>query len=296
MKNAFSFCLFGTCSAVNHRVENDAGSCYEELRCAPGGYYDGLMENLGLIEKHYPGWCAFVYMGNDVPQWFEEHLCRKHPWVIPRRTGVSGYKNTVYRFFAIDEPDVGVVFFRDVDSRIHWKDRWAINNFMSQNVCNVHIIRDHSQHTSTVAAGMWGMKRGAIEKPIRALYNEWTPVHAGSGSADNPAGFGIDQNFLENVVYPLFKPNTILVTHSNGCVKAGELGVGFPFEWTNDMYVGRVEAKPVTENFWLRELDVPPPQLHPVVMPRIEPPPAPVAVSRFAPLSFLNRSISGSGK
>lgn len=295
MVNAFSFCLFGSVSATNGRVENDKGIVEDTVKCIPGGYYDGLDENLRLIGRYFPGWRVYVYLGEDVPDWFETFLQTTYPYVRTQRTGIQGHKNTVHRFFAIDDPDVDVVFFRDADSRVHWKDRWAIANFMSQTTYKAHIIRDHPDHSTRIAAGTWGIRQGLLKQSIRSLFTSWTPTFAGSGDMTDLHGYGIDQNFLECVIYPLILPS-LLVTHSNHCIKSGESAVEFPFEWSNDMYVGRIEGKPITENFWLRELEAPPPQARPVIMPasfrwpRPDPPPPSERPTLFP---FLRRFTSG---
>ena len=290
MVNAFSFCLFGSVTAMNDRIQTDKGELKDSVRFVPAGYYDGLDENIRLVQRYFPGWRVYVYLGADVPEWFETFLKATYPFVETRRTGVLGYENTVFRFFAVDEPDIDVVFFRDTDSRIHWKDRWAIQNFLSQTTYHVHIIRDHPEHKNMIAAGAWGIRKGLLKQSIRDLYRTWTPVHVGNGDESDVRGYGIDQNFLEAIIYRLVS-GSILVTHSNGCVKPGEVAVEFPFEWTNDMYVGRVEGKPVTENFWLREREQPPPQLRAVVMPREPLPSAPLPPRPTGALSFLRPAM-----
>jgi hypothetical protein len=289
MVNAFSFCLFGPVAATNERVETDKGLIQEVVKFIPGGYYDGLDENIRLIGRYFPGWRVYVYLGVDVPEWFETFLQTTYPYVRTQRTGVLGHENTVHRFFAIDEPDVDVVFFRDADSRVHWKDRWAVRNFMSQTVYRAHIIRDHPDHSTRIAAGTWGLRKGVLKQSLRSLFDAWTPVFAGSGDGSDVRGYGIDQNFLESVIYFMILPS-LLVTHSNHCINPGETAVEFPFEWTNDMYVGRIEGKPITENFWLRERETPPPQIRDVVIPGTNPPPPP---ERRTPFPFLRHSISG---
>jgi hypothetical protein len=288
MVNAFSFCLFGSVGAINGRVENDGGLVTTHVCCIPGGYYDGLEENIKLIEKHFPGWRVYVYLADDVPEWFETFLCTTYPSVTSRRTGTLGYETTVHRFFAADEPDVDVVFFRDADSRVHWRDRWTIQTFLSQSESLAHIVRDHPQHTSRIAAGMWGVRKGLLKTPLRTLYASWEPVHSGSGDVSDVMGYGIDQNFLESVVYQLLKPS-VLITHSNGSVVYGERGVEIPFPWSTEMHVGRVETKTITDNFWTRERDTPPPLLWQVVIPPPFTPPviAPPQVQVSGPRNFV---------
>jgi hypothetical protein len=162
-----------------------------------------------------------------------------------RDTGITGFKNTVHRFFAIDDPDVDVCFFRDADSRIHWKDRWAINGFMNMSH-GCHIIRDHKEHTAMIAAGLWGLRQGVLKASMQGLFDSWTPVHAGNGDPESIEGMGIDQNFLVKVVYP--RIGLMAFVHSsNGQRKTWESGVEFPFAWTNDVYCGRRESSPFVD-------------------------------------------------
>ena len=224
MVNAFSFCLFGGWTVV---------------------YHMGFLENVELIKRHFPGWVVYVYLGSDTEPGFRDH-CLRDPVIRVRDTGIAGFKNTAHRFFAIDEPDVDVCMFRDADSRIHWKDRWAIRGFMESGA-GAHAIRDHKEHTAMIAAGMWGIRKNVLGCSMRELFDEWTPVHGGSGHPGDPEGFGIDQNFLVKRVYLRVK-DAMLVHYSNGCLFAGERGIEFPFAWTNDVYCGKREQSPFADS------------------------------------------------
>ena len=217
MVNAFSFCLFGPTSGIYHR---------------------GFLENVELIKHHFPGWVVYVYFAPDTDSGFIAH-CQTLPNVRVRFTTVMGFANTIWRFYAIDEQDVDVCFFRDADSRVHWKDRWAIKGFMNSTF-TAHVIRDHKEHTAMIAAGMWGLRRGVIPS-VRALFDQWTPVFGGNGDPLDVTGFGIDQNFLVKCIYPIVRPS-MLLHYSNGCIFYDERGVEFPFTWTNDVYCGRREG------------------------------------------------------
>lgn len=201
-------------------------------------YYEGLLDNLRLIRTYFAGWGVYVYVGADVPTEFVDRL-RSDPIVSVRETGLVGHRNSIFRFFAVDEPDVEAAFFRDADSRVHWKDRWAIRDFLKSGM-DAHIIRDHVEHTSYLLAGLWGLRKGLIPVSIRSLYDAWTPTFAGSGYETDPTGFGIDQNFLVLELYPRIKPRSY-VNYSCGRMYVGEAGCEFPFDWTNDVYCGRQE-------------------------------------------------------
>lgn len=232
MVNVFSFCIYGP-----------------ETR----KYYDGLLENIRLIRQHYPGWKTYVYAGDDVTEGLLATL-RETPDVVLIQTGIHGHLNSVYRFFAIDAPDVEVAFFRDADSRVHWKDRWAIGNFLASGR-KTHIIRDHEEHSTQILAGLWGLRKGAFSGSLEQAFRSWTPVHAGSGRPEDPGGFGIDQNFLRRVVYPAVRSGA-LVHYSHDRLFMGEEGKEFPFRWSGDVFCGKVESdgRPVAS-------DVPPPEM-----------------------------------
>lgn len=221
----FSFCLFGP--------ENSK-------------YYQGLYENLELINKHYPSWYTFVYMGNDVPESYVQRIGHFKN-VILRHTGIVGIKNTIHRFFAVDEPNVDLMLVRDADSRVHWKDRWAITTFLQHPEKNCLLIRDHLDHGARIAAGMWGIRKGLLPKPMRTLFAEWKPIFRGSGDPMDPEGFGIDQNFLDVVIYPICDGSILTVTSISLPWVGRELRVAFPFKWDESIYVGRVESVPYTE-------------------------------------------------
>jgi hypothetical protein len=205
---AFSFCLY---------------NAYDPF------YYVGLLENIKLIHRHFPGWLIYVYIGNDVPNWFREKLaslgCRL------RETNESGAINMVYRFFAIDEPDVDIMFSRDADSRVHWKDRWAIQEFIKSDKM-VHTIRDNKVHTAPILGGLFGIRKPNFS--IRELHD--------SNRTGYQVNLGYDQNFLANTVYAIYYKTSILI-HSSIDWKfvPEEVLTPFPFQWSPVLWCGRPE-------------------------------------------------------
>jgi hypothetical protein len=154
--------------------------------------------------------------------------------VVLRETNQVGAINMIHRFFAIDEPAVELMMVRDADSRIHWKDRWAIQEFANSPQYVAHTIRDNVVHTAHMMGGLWGLRKsaGISIRDAYAAYKE-----------DETLGHRLahDQNFLTDVVYPRVKPQ-LLVHYSNGRKMNGEHAIEFPFTWTNDIYCGRIET------------------------------------------------------
>jgi hypothetical protein len=223
MVNVFSFCLYGP--------ENPR-------------YYPGLLENIFLSGRHFPDWKVYVYYAPDVTDAMVTHLkaCSN---VILRETGEHGAINMIHRFYAIDEPGVDLMMVRDADSRIHWKDRWAIRDFLNRPEFVAHTIRDNVEHAAHLMGGLWGIRKSSGLN-IRAEYEGYTEdITRGHRNAH-------DQNFLADVVYPKICPR-LLVHYSHSRIFRGEYGIQFPFRWSNDVYCGRIETNYV---------DLPEPKLH----------------------------------
>lgn len=211
MVNTLSYCLYG---GYNER------------------YYPGIIANITLAHQYFPDWKVFVWVGSDVDSEFVETL-KTYPNVVLRETGVTGPANMIYRFYTIDEAGVDLMMVRDADSIIHWKDRWAINEFVNSGFL-AHTIRDNVEHTAPLMGGLWGIRKsaGISTREEYARYIE-----------DTSKGHRLahDQNFLYDAIYPKVLPY-LLVHYSNNRQRVGEHGVEFPFKWTNDIYCGRIES------------------------------------------------------
>lgn len=198
-------------------------------------YYDGLLENMTMIRAFYPEWGIYVYLGNDVPTAFVERL--GHAGAIVRHTQEVGPINMIYRFLAIEEPGVELMVVRDADSRIHWKDRWAIDEFVKSPYL-AHSIRDCLVHCIPMLGGTWALKREA-NVPIGCCFDHYKSAHTTLGGA---AGIiGKDQAFLNFYIWPRVR-HSLLVHTSISFQSEGDTIVEFPFKWTNDIYVGRIEG------------------------------------------------------
>ena len=210
MVNVFSFCLYGP--------ENPR-------------YYPGMLENVFLAGKYFPTWKVYVYYAPDVEESMLNTLgaCSS---VELRPTGVLGAPNMIHRFYAIDEPGVDMMMVRDADSRIHYRDRWAIREFVKSNFL-AHTIRDNEQHTARMMGGLWGIRKSAGIS-LREAYASYVE--------DMSRGHRVahDQNFLADVIYPKVLPS--LMIHSSIRLRFRDEHVFMiPFEWSNEIFCGRVE-------------------------------------------------------
>ena len=190
-----------------------------------------MLENIYLAGTYFPTWKVYLYVAPDVDPGFVKQV-GQYSNVVIRHTGIHGPENMVHRFFAIDEPDVETMFCRDADSRIHWKDRWAINDFMRRPEFGVHGIRDNKVHGAVLMGGLWGMRKIGLN--MQGTYELFK-------SDPQDHGCGLDQSLLATCVYPHLK-HTLLIHYSNARTFGGEHCIEFPFEWTSDTHCGRVET------------------------------------------------------
>jgi GR25 family glycosyltransferase involved in LPS biosynthesis len=221
MTKVFSFCIYG-----NQKK-----------------YCQGLIENIELIKDYYPDFEVWIYGGVNVPSSYIDQY-KSYDNVKYIETNKSGASLMSYRFFPIDDDNVEIMFSRDADSRINSRDRWCIDEFIKSEK-NFHIIRDNYWHKTKITGGMWGIKQaslvressppkqGLLKHKMTDLYNSW--IADKQNVSDQ---YGIDQMFLQNVVYDLIK-NDVLI-HSNIVGFVHEKITPILFENDNINFVGNV--------------------------------------------------------
>jgi len=207
---AFSFCIYG---------QNEY-------------YYDGLLKNLEIIKEFYHNYLVYVYVGKESRTDLLDQIRLNYDNVIFKTTGESGHINMIYRFFAIDDPDVTVVHVRDADSRIHERDRWAINTFMKSNALG-YTIRDNQQHGVRMMGGLWGCKK--LNFSVESLFNRYKNSLLQSSNE-----FGYDQQFLSAYVYPELVDSFMAFTNFHRLSNAEQV-IPFPDWLRKDVFCGMPE-------------------------------------------------------
>jgi len=156
-------------------------------------YCKGLLRNIEIIHKEFPTFETWVYIGNDVPAHIlnELHASRNVRCIF---TGEVGLVNKFYRFFAIDDPNVEVMFVRDVDSRILKRDISTIHDFLASDK-KFHIVRDHPNHFHKVMACSLAIRKGLLAAPLKSIFDEYRKTN-------EVTTFWNDQEFLASVFWP----------------------------------------------------------------------------------------------
>jgi hypothetical protein len=167
----FSFCIYGT----------------------ERNYYEGLLENIQIIQEHFPDFEIYIYKGVCDSSWTFEDNCK----VV--ETHKEGVINMVYRYLPLGFADIG--FVRDADSRITERDRWCIQEFLKSDKC-YHIIRDHYWHKEPIMGGIFGWKK-QLEIDL---------------SLDSVLEYSQDMVYLKDNLYPLIKSDSLVHTNNHAFV------------------------------------------------------------------------------
>lgn len=164
-------------------------------------YIGGLIENCRNINSIYPSFWIYIYLGNDFDKSIMNGKFDNIKNILFIETEKSGHEVACYRFFTIDNPDVGIAFSRDADSRINARDQYCINEFFKSSK-KFQIIRDHPHHGTEILAGMWGIKKGLNInfKDEFEKYKSNRPYFI----------YGSDQSFLAYYIYPKVRDHSLI--------------------------------------------------------------------------------------
>jgi len=150
----------------------------------------------------YPDFECWFYIHQDtVPTETIESL-RQFPntKIIFKQGDLNVIKPMMWRFEAIDDPNVDIVLSRDTDSRLCAREKIAVDKWL-ESTKNFHIMRDHPYHTVPILAGMFG---------CRKLNFAWKPLME---KIEQDKSKGYDQDFLASQIYPLVKDDALI--HAN---------------------------------------------------------------------------------
>lgn len=142
-------------------------------------YLVGALKNASLCKRWYPGYQARFYVGRDVPGMYGELLHRRGATLMLQQDDwpVDG---RFWRFYAAD--DDGIVLFRDVDSRVGYREVQAVKEWLAGDK-KFHVMRDHPCHCCPIMAGMWGT-RDRAGKGLMDSMKKWLEWKGKIGNTD----------------------------------------------------------------------------------------------------------------
>ena len=185
-------------------------------------YTIGAIKNADLAKEFYPDFQCWIYVHTDtVPQDIIDALLLKDNIKLIFKTGdLLKIKPMMWRFEAIDEPDVEIMMSRDLDTRILLREKLAVEQWLTSDKI-FHIMRDHPNHGWVILGGMFGIKKNNFinMKELSAKFNQ-TGIKM------------YDQDFLRDYIYPLIKDNCMIHAtfnrfEQNNCLK-------FPIEYDSE--------------------------------------------------------------
>lgn len=147
-------------------------------------YCEMAVLNAVMMPKVYPDWEMWVYVDDTVPELTLKRLA-DHGAVIKRltpaqETTLGGLPGTLWRFLALDEPEVARAIFRDADSLISECEAVLVADWVTGGQ-PFHQIRDAGTHTEVMLAGLWGAQAGVLpnmlslmrtfkQKPLKSIH------------------------------------------------------------------------------------------------------------------------------
>lgn len=188
-------------------------------------YTIGAVRNAELAKTVYPDWICRFYVGQSVPSEIVEKLESFDNTEVVKMEEGGNWTAMMWRFLPASENDVEVMLSRDCDSRLNYREKAAVDEWLSSDK-GFHIMRDHPYHGTQILGGMWGAKKGVV--PNMKEFIERFP---------KGEFYQIDQIFLAQIVYPMVRYNSIVHDEFH---KYDNHRKNFPTERINKEFVGDV--------------------------------------------------------
>jgi hypothetical protein len=165
-------------------------------------YLEGAIENLKLQNQYFKDWKFRFYIDNSVPKEYINKILLFGGEIVDMSN--SEIPGMYWRFLIMDDPKVDLFIVRDTDSRINFRDEYAINQWLKSNKI-LHICRDHPHHYYKMLGGMWGFKnylnddKSFTIKPYILFENQKKEFKKMD-----------DIYFLEKVIYPKYNKKSFI--------------------------------------------------------------------------------------
>jgi hypothetical protein len=194
-------------------------------------YWTGALRNIEQAKKYFPGWICRFYIDKDSKPDLIETIKGDNVEVVLVDTEKE-QNGMFWRFRASEDVDVDIFLSRDCDSRLSEREVGAVNEWLVSDK-DFHIMRDHPYHGTPILGGMWGCRNGFMRKiSLSTLIDKWCLNKRDSYQ------FGIDQDFLKEVIYNLVNGHSM--EHSEFNIHFGRSIKPFPGIRNDYEFVGNV--------------------------------------------------------
>ena len=167
-------------------------------------YTLGAIANARHASRAYPGWVCRFYVADDVPKRVVSRLQGYGAEIINRGQHYM-HEAMFWRFFVALDTEVDTVVFRDTDSRFTKCELLMVNEWLASNK-KFHVMRRGNvgnPEYPPVLGGLWGVRGGILN------LKELLESHLRLGAYDKYR-YGVDQDFLKEVLYPQMKGNVFV--------------------------------------------------------------------------------------
>ena len=153
-------------------------------------YNVGAVRNAELAMEIYPGWTCMFFVNKSVPESTKSNLNKFDHVIIKEMNDDDSWSNLFWRFSTCFDPNYDVSIFRDTDSRLNSREKYAVEYWLNQDK-TFHIMRDHPYHGYPILGGMWGFKKNE-KYDMQSLLKNFVSTNK----------YGTDYEFLGNILYP----------------------------------------------------------------------------------------------
>jgi hypothetical protein len=174
-------------------------------------YCQGAIDNIECAKEHYPGWKCRFYTARNCPAFND--LVELDCEVIEMPYDCDAIDRTqddwhmdinnqamLWRFLALDDPEVEVTIFRDCDSRVGARDARAVQEWLNSGK-PMHRMHECKQHwNAQVMGGMWGMRNmyiAGVQQSIAQYLQVYRQIR-------NEPWIFVDLWWIMDVVWPNF--------------------------------------------------------------------------------------------
>lgn len=161
-------------------------------------YTIGAIRNAELANEIYPGWKSIFYVGDDVPDSIIKELEQIDNTLLLLKKNDSGWASMFWRFESSCNPEIQVSLFRDTDSRLSMREKYAVDEWLATDK-TFHIMRDHPYHSFPILGGMWGYKSNG-KYDMKSLFDGF----------EKQDKYGTDYEFFISVLYPMIGDDKIV--------------------------------------------------------------------------------------
>jgi hypothetical protein len=160
-------------------------------------YCVGAIKNAQLYKQIYPDWRCRFYVSDKVNINIIKQL-EKYDSEIILKSENANWTGMFWRFECGFDESVDISIFRDTDSRLNLREKYAVDDWLISNK-TFHIMRDHPCHAFPILGGMWGIKNKQFSK-LKYLMDNF----------ETQDEYGTDYKFFIQKLYPLINDDKIV--------------------------------------------------------------------------------------